>query len=241
MSEQTALVKKDSFTALTKDRERVKKVIAANLGNVPDASAFSLPRIKTPSGGTQSWNIPTAQGEDNAKHLDCIILAHQPCRGYWPGEFKGGEPPQCSSPDGVTGFGDPGGSCRSCPYAQWESAASGRGQACKAMWRLFILREGAILPYLLTLSPTSLKPFQTYMTTLAFTATPYYLAITRIGLDKAKNADGIDYSVATFQQVGELGEEDEARIEEYAQLIEPYLTAPVGAEEYAGEDGGIET
>lgn len=241
MSDEKALVKKEQFTALTSNRERVKKVIEANLGAVPDASAFSLPRIKTPSGGGQSWTLPTARGEETVPHIDCIILAHQPCRGYWPGEFKGGEPPQCSSPDGVTGFGDPGGSCRSCPMAQWESAQSGRGQACKAMWRLFVLRTGAILPYLLTLSPTSLKAFQTYMTTLAFTATPYYLAITRIGLDKAKNADGIDYSVATFRQVGELGEEDEARIEEYAGLIQPYLTTPVGAEEYVGEDGGIET
>lgn len=240
MSEQTALVKKDSFTALTKDRERVKKVIAANLGNVPDASAFSLPRIKTPSGGGQTWNIPTAQGEESAKRLDCIILAHQPCRGYWPGEFKGGEPPRCSSPDGATGFGDPGGSCRSCPYAQWESAANGRGQACKAMWRLFILREGAILPYTLTLSPTSIRPFTSYMTTLSLSGLPYFGVITRIGLEKAQNPDGITYAQATFQQVGELGEDDEGRVEEYSEMVEPYLSIPVQAEEYAGEGGAVD-
>lgn len=241
MSEETALVKKEKFVALAGNRERVTKVLQANLASMPDASAFSLPRIRMPSSGSQAWAVPTAQGEESTDHIDCIILAHQPCRGYWPGEFRGNEPPRCSSPDGIVGYGDPGGECRSCPLAQWESAQNGRGQACKAMWRLFILREGAILPYLLTLPPTSLKAFQTYMTTLAFTATPYYLAITRVGLDKAQNAEGIAYSVATFQQVGELTEEDEARIEEYAELIGPYLTAPVAAEEYTGEDGGIET
>lgn len=240
MSDEKALVRKEQFTALTKDRERVSKVIAANLANAPDASAFSLPRIKTPSGGAQNWSVPTAQGEDNVKHLDCIILAHQPCRGYWPGEFKGGEPPQCSSPDGVTGFGDPGGNCRSCPHAQWGSAANGRGQACKSMWRVFVLRKDAILPYCLTLPPTSIRPFTTYMTTLSLSGLPYFGVITRIGLEKAQNPDGITYGQATFQQVGELGEEDEARIEKYSEMLGPHLSIPVQAEDYADEDGELD-
>jgi hypothetical protein len=108
------------------------------------------------------------------------------------------------------------------------------------MWRLFILREDAILPYTLTLSPTSIRPFTTYMTTLSLSGLPYFGVVTRIGLDKAKNADGIGYSVATFQQVGELDEDDEGRVEEYAEMIQPYLTTPVQAEEYAGDDGGVD-
>jgi len=239
MSEK-ALVKKEGFVALAKDQERVKKVLQANLAGMTDASAFTLPRIKMPTSGAQVWTVPTAQGEETVKHVDCIILAHQPCRGYWPGEFRGNEPPRCSSPDGVTGYGDPGGSCRACPLAQWESAQDGRGQACKAMWRLFVLRQGAILPYLLTLAPTSIKPFQVYMTTLSFTATPYYRAISRISLEKARSANGIDYSKAAFRQVGELSDKDEARIEEYAEMIQPYLTTPVQAEEYANGDGAVD-
>ena len=113
MTEQ-ALVKKEQFVALGGDRERVRKVLEANLAGMTDASAFSLPRIRMPSRGAQSWELPTAQGEETLPQIDCIILAHQPCRGYWPGDFRGNEPPQCSSPDGVTGYGDPGGSCRSC-------------------------------------------------------------------------------------------------------------------------------
>ena len=106
---ETALVKKEEFVALAKDQERVKKVLQANLGNMTDASAFSLPRIKMPSSGAQVWSVPTAQGEETVRQLDCIILTHQPCRGYWPGDFRGNEPPACSSPDGVTVLGGPQG------------------------------------------------------------------------------------------------------------------------------------
>jgi len=238
----TALVKTQEFVALAQNRERIEKVLKANLGSATDLSAAALQRIRMPAGGALAWTIPTAGGEESAPQLDCVIVAHQPCRAYWPGEFSGASvPPECSSPDGVAGFGEPGGTCRTCPHAQWESADSGRGQACKAGWRLFILRPSAILPHALTLSPTSLRPFQAYMTSLTSAALPYYLAITRIALAKAHSAGGIAYSVATFQKVGEMDEADEGRIEQYAQMVAPFLASPVGAEDYAQEDGGIET
>lgn len=220
----------DKYPIVGGQSEQVKQVIEANIGEDMDISPFDLERIKIPTGGSTSW----PNGEDV---LERIIVAWSNCRGYWPEDFSGSEPPQCSSPDGKTGYGDPGGECKECPLAQFNSAEEGRGQACKAMQRLLLLGEDDWLPTMLTLPPTSLKAFKLYMTSMARQGRIFYSVITEIGLTTETNSSGIEYSTVTFSDGDWLDQEAIKPIKAYHESVAPMLeTVPVGNDEYAGEE-----
>jgi len=231
---EMALVKADEFVALSEDFSEVKEIISENLGNMDDADAFSLPSVKMPTGGGVSWSVPTLEGEESEKEVEGVIVYNAPCRAFWPGDFAGGEPPQCSSTDGIIGQGDPGGSCRSCPYSKFGSDEKSGGQACKAMQRLFMLRGEEVLPTLVTLPPTSKKPFRQFVTSLTSRRIPYYAVKVAIGLEKATNRGGINYAKATFKVTGRIDDPKLLeRIRAYRAVIEPIISQkPVDAEEY---------
>jgi hypothetical protein len=58
--------------------------------------------------------------------------------------------------------------------------------------------------------------------------------VTKVGLEKTKNAQGIVYSRATFASGGRLNPEQTARVKEYAAMLQPFLesapSAPSAAE-----------
>lgn len=194
-----------------------------------------------PGAGGKTWSVPTPNGDVAISEIAAIIVAFQPCRAYWPGAYQGNVPPACSSPDGKTGFGDPGGDCRTCPHAQWGTAVDQqgnrtRGQACKSLIRIFLLTEGVVMPYLLALPPTSLKAYQAYLVKRTMVPESYRSVITRIGLEANTNEAGIKYSRATFEKVRGLDAESSERIERYAESVGPLLTVPVMAEDYAAGD-----
>jgi len=244
MAQEKALVKPESFPPLAGALEQVQDVVRENLGETADITPFDLERIRIPAGGGTQWELPDGT---TAPAFDAVIIGWSNCRGYWPGSFAGGEPPQCWSTDGVTGIGDPGGECRRCPYAQFGTAVgadgeSRRGQACKAMRRLLLLLPGQALPVLLTLPPTSLRPCRQYMLRLVSSdRLAYWQVITRFGLARQTNRSGIAYSVVSLERGAVLPEEMAARAKAYADAVRGILSGPVAADEYVAPNGeGVE-
>lgn len=167
-----------------------------NLGGEP-ISMTDLVRIKVPSGGGTTWEVPTVEGDDElVKEIQGIIIFSKMTRAYWVDEFTGAKnPPDCSSDDGIIGRGDPGGLCVNCPMAQWESSPKGDGnQACKKVQLLFVMVPGNVLPYLIPVPPGSLKNVRKYMVGLSGKGISYSQCVTSFKLTKADSKKGITYS-----------------------------------------------
>ena len=182
---------------------------------------MSFQRVKIPAGGALQFEIPTEDPDnpDYARTLEGVILYNHSAYTLWPegSEYDEDTKPLCSSVDGKTGIGEPGGACATCPMNAYGSARDGgRGKACKNMRDIYLLRSGEYLPLQLSLPPTSLRPFNDFMT-LAFVARrrPSYSAIVEIGLKRAESG-GYTYSVATFRKVRDLEGEGLAAVKSYA-------------------------
>lgn len=169
-------------------------------------NVFDFPETAVPSGGSTTWTVPTSDGETEAKVLDCIILDIQRVRQFYPGAFTGESiPPQCASPDGKVGIGDPGGDCATCPHAQWGSADN-NSQACSERRHVLLLMPGSVMPYFLNVPPSSIKALKRYTLQLAGQGKPFFAVRTQIALEKTKNATGIDYSQCVFKAADGLDE-----------------------------------
>ncbi len=225
------IVKKDAtaspFVIFKTPVSEIQDAVAANLGD-GGVNTWDFERIKIPAGGGTAWTIQSLDGEELVKELAGIIVAWRDTRAYWsvPMEQSDGNmPPDCYSLDAHTGTGKPGGDCRKCPFAQFGSDPRGDGQACKLVRQLFFVREDNLLPEIVNLPPSSLKPARQYFMRLASKAVPCYSLITKIGLEKTKNAQGIVYSRATFTSGGRLTPEQAARVKEYAGMLQSFLEA----------------
>jgi hypothetical protein len=181
----------------------------------------NFPRIKIPSGGSLQFELPGGNPEDPdySKTLEGVILYTHSANAYWVnGGYDEDEngPPNCSSVDGVSGVGVPGGMCAVCPMNAWNSGANGKGKACKNMRHLYFLRDGDFIPVLISLSPTSLRPYNDF-------ASSCFIArrrgscgsVVQIGLKRMNNGKD-DYSVATFKKLYDFTGEKLASIRSYA-------------------------
>jgi hypothetical protein len=178
-------------------------------------------RIKLPAGGSTTFEIPGEEpGETEAvKEFAGVIIYHHPLYAFYHEKYAGGtNPPNCGSYDGFYGQGNPGGNCLSCPSNQFGSGANG-GKACKNRRRIFILREGEILPLLLSLPTGSLKEFSRYVKRLLARGKKTNSVVTRFSLTKATNAGGIVYSQAQFAVERSLSPEEYVLIEPLSAQI----------------------
>ena len=223
MKKETAIEVADTgYLVLQKD-SNIVEIVEENLGS-EGVSSYDLDRVKIPAGGATAFEVPTLEGEESIKEIEGIIIFWKTARAYWPEKFNGeNNPPQCSSVDGEVGQGTPGGYCSKCPLAQFGSADNGKGQACKQMRQLFIVRENDILPLVLTLPPTSIKPAKQYFMRLASKGIKYTHAVTRITLEKAKSGEGITYSKAAFALVKQLEPAVCTKIDAFVESIRPML------------------
>ena len=87
--------------------------------------------------------------------------------------------------------------------AQFGSGENG-GMACKQKRCLYLLREGELLPIIMTLPTGSLGEFTKYITRLVAKGKHANTVVTRFSLKKAQNSTGIAYSQATFATVRNL-------------------------------------
>lgn len=166
-----------------------------------DGLQLSFERIKVPSGGGLAFEVPDENGDtDVQKELLGIIVGHGPENVYYMSEFTGGsEPPDCVAVDGKLGTGSPGGDCAECPYNQWGSGTDGIGKACQNRHKVFILFDGELFPYMLTLPATSIKNFSDFVKRNVMKNRRTSSFVTRVGLMKDKSKTGIEYSKCTFE------------------------------------------
>jgi hypothetical protein len=203
----------------------IREAIDANVGDA-GLSAGDFERIKVPAGGGIAWSVQGLDGEEMIKELSGIIIAWRDTRAYWSlsmEESDGSMPPDCYSMDARTGTGKPGGDCHKCPLAQFGSDPKGEGQACKLIRQLFLIREDNLLPEIVNLPPSSVKPARQYFLRLASKGVPCYSVITKLALEKTKNGQGIVYSKAALTSGGRLTPEQAARAKQYAAMIDPFL------------------
>lgn len=210
------------------------------------ANRFDLENITVPSGKSAAmWSLPTLDGEDEAvKTIDGVIIYSQDIRVRYEKSFDesgGGDQPDCSSVDAVTGQGNPGGDCATCPFAQWGSArpkADGterKGQACQAKRLLWMVRPEQMLPTIVVAPPTSLKIVRQYQIKLAGRGLRSWQVATSLGLEKAQSGDGIGYYKIQPKMLGELSQDEIDRIKPLVEMAAPVVdVSDYGSDEAEG-------
>lgn len=186
-------------------------------------SPFDLDKISMPGAGGLTWNVPTEEGVRPKEAIEGIILHQHPTRQLYEGAYDAANPspPRCASYDGVTGHGDPGGSCAVCPLGQF-------GGPCKPYRFLYVLFPDKTVPTLLILPRTSLsrrlpKGFAKYVSKLAFRGKVPAQMVSRISLEQRKQGMG---SVAVFDEGAALSPEHYALVREYATAFKGALGFP---------------
>lgn len=182
---------------------------------------MNFPRIKIPGGGSTQFEIPSDNPEkpDYTPAIEGIILFNHNTNAYWEegSEYDMNTSPACSSPDGKTGYGTPGGACEGCPFNQYGTDTNGgKGKACKNMRSLYILQNNAVMPINLLLPPTSLGAFSEFArNAFLMRKRQPWGSLVRIELRKASNGSN-NYAVATFKLLGDFTGEKLAEVKAYA-------------------------
>lgn len=159
----------------------------------------SFEHIKIPAGGGLAYELPGEDPEspDTEKEFSAVILFHHPINSYYKEKFTGANnPPDCASIDGKLGVNSQTGECRdckSCPLAKFGSGENG-GMACKQKRRMYLIREGEMLPMIMTLPTGSLGEFTKYVTRLVTKGMKANSVVTKFTLKRAQNSTGINYS-----------------------------------------------
>lgn len=214
------------IAAFEADLTTIQAAMNTNIG--PEGlSEFDLSRIKIPTGGGIQWPVSSLEeGDKFEADIEGVIELVRQTRGYHSqpiSEGMGNQPPDCSSPDGVNGIGNPGGNCGQCPFSKYGSASGGRGQACKQTSQVFVLRGSLLLPEVFSLPPTSLKSVRQYLLKLTAQGLPYYAVVTGFSLERTKNALGIAYSRAVLRFVRRLSQEELSRARQYHEMLRPLV------------------
>lgn len=102
---------------------------------VPTTEDIQLPRIRLAQGLTPEVGDGTAKpgdwlvpGKPAQKTLTATVLGIRRTRNLWKfDEMTQMRSTVCSSPDSITGVGEPGGDCATCPMAKWTPNPEGNG------------------------------------------------------------------------------------------------------------------
>lgn len=212
------------FLALQMPETELQGLIRANIGN-RTLDAFSLDRIKTPSGGATMWMVETLDGTQALDEIEGIIIHWATRRSYWEQRSPDGSPPDCSSPDGLTGFGSPGGACHDCAFNMFGTAVTdkgepGRGKACSEYRQLFMLKPDSLLPIVVNAKPGSLKSVDTYFNRLLGAGIKSTALVTKLGLSKQRSKGGQDFAMIEPRAGNRLDPEAVARVEAVAVMYE---------------------
>ena len=213
-----------------------------------DMDRIPFGRIKIAPAAAGVYNItdPGEEDEVPVRDFEGVVLMSHNCNAYWPVPF--GTPgadknPACASMDAIEGVTQDGEvvQCHGCPYNKFETAkgGEGKGKACKNMRRLYILREGDVLPMVLSLPPSSLEAYDKYRTRCSTAGKKPQAVMTKFTLVKAKNAEGTAYSKPQFEAVSVLPLDEVERVREYAAgMIKSAQKAGITVDDYAVPEDG---
>lgn len=198
----------------------------------PDTTEFDLKRFRVGRGGSTSWTYIKFGEEQTAKELEGVILAIGNRRAFYEkgfGQGGDGAPPDCSSADGITGYGvlpdsalkafkggavkaedgktgGAGFNCYDCPFSQWESAVNddgspGRGQRCKAARAVYFLESGDNVPSVIVLPPASLGNAKKFVASFIQEGLPLFAVRVKASLEKSVSG-GYPHARAVFKMAG---------------------------------------
>ncbi|MDE6746546.1 MAG: hypothetical protein K2J72_07895 [Oscillospiraceae bacterium] len=203
--QETTITKNDTNYAALKNN--ALDIIKNNLKNQPlSLQLFDI--IKSPSGGSTSFTIPTLSGETMEKSITGIILDYTTPRAYWdtPDPVEG-TPSVCFSSDSLVSHD--GKACGTCPFNDFGSKdGETNAKACKESVVLFLLRPDNIMPILVRVPVSSKMLFQRYMTRLIGKMIPVSGVVTKITLEKTTNKTGQPYATYNFEAVETLSTEE---------------------------------
>lgn len=189
----------------------IRKIYAEILAAQEEVGGTVTYRAKVATGGGKSFDIDTGNEDTDTStpKLTGVIIHSHKCNARFD-ESTTGEPPVCSSMDGIVGTNTETGemhSCKDCPYNQYGSSAKGSGKACKNMIRLYMIVEGSPIPLVISLPPTSLKPWQNYrLGVLAPLKFKPVEVVTELTLTPQVSKSGNKYSMVKPRLIGKLGE-----------------------------------
>lgn len=161
--------------------------------------------------------------------LEVIVVDYSTQRAQWSSSLEdsgGGSPPDCSSSDGKTGIGEPGGMCgipktdSCCPLNEFGSADKGEGKSCKEFRVLLCVMPDCLMPRVVVLPPSSLKPWKTYLQRLTSHMVPFDAVMTKISLTEQTSRGGQKFSQAKFEVGKQL---DRGSIAHVAALTKPMI------------------
>ncbi len=233
----TDLVPFENYAIAKIDLPDLLETIQANVGDA-QIGERQLDRIKMPSGGSTSWTVPTLEGDVDTKALTGVVVFSKLVRAYWTTSYDEGEGddiPDCVSNDSAQAFPpgdftppaqahDGGGfACATCAFAKFGSDPDGRGQACQQKRLLFMLTEGDLLPVVVALSPTSLKPAADFMLRLTRAGLPYWKVGITVTLDKY--TDPKPHARAVFTKAFDLDDDAIANVKAYRDALLPAFRA----------------
>lgn len=220
------------FKVLTQDAEMVNEnldIIRENLAG-EKLNPQDLERITIPSGtSAPAWAVTTAAGTKAVEHIDGIMIAITSPRAYWSKamEEDGKSPPDCSSPDGQIGYGDPGGDCVACPFNEWGTSKTGSktGKACKEQRLLFMLTPDNFLPVVVQAPVTSIENVRKYNQRLSTIPKLYKHVYTRLTLNKV-DGDPFEYYEIVPQHMGNVEGDQLEILKAYVASLTPLLSNP---------------
>jgi len=228
------------------------EIISENIGE-GGISPLDLDRVRIPAGGGTSWEVPSLEGTEAVKELEGIVIAWSGPRVYWSvglDDRDDGEvgAPDCYSDDGKVGIGmfgagsegNPTGSCGDCPMAQWGSkdpdpTVKAGAPACREQRLLYLLRPDSLLPMIVVLPPTSIRPFRGYMMRLSNAAVPYYGVTTKMALEQQKSG-AMKWSTVVPTLGRRLSEDEVKAVAEYRTSLGVDAAGSIGGGARAAGD-----
>lgn len=232
--ETTAVATRPKYAILHSSPQDIQALLE-NLG--PLDPFGTMDRLKVPTGGGTTWQVPTLRGEESAKDITGVILWIRPNRSFWRNSYDetgGGTPPDCSSDDLIEGMGDPGGLCARCPFNQWGSLAQlnpkrddSQGKACRETRLLFLVQPTKRLPLVVIVPPSSLSgkfpgTVQKYLLGLASEGLPPWAVETTLSLHTEKMGK-FPVAIIKATLARELPPEDAARFKAVADVFKPVM------------------
>lgn len=214
-------------TALAEQTTGFQQLAGMNMAQVMaeelDGLDTTFERIRIPSSGTTVFEVPGEDGEpETVKEFSAVVLYHHPLFAYYKTKYTGGNnPPDCGSFDGITGEGEPGGTCKTCCYNQFGTGENG-SKACKNRRRIYVLREGEIFPLLLSLPTGSLREFTKYIKRLLTRGKRPGMVVTKFSLKKATSKNSLLYAQVQFAIDRTLTLEEQAVVGQIAEQIKSY-------------------
>lgn len=221
----TALVPVEQYAIMQHSAEDIARVMMENAG-AAGLTLRDFERVSFPTGGNTQFIVNTLEGTENVDELLGICVAFRDLRVMWKTSFAesgGGAPPDCYSDDLIAGHGSPGGECAHCPLNEFGSADQGDGKKCKQYRLLFMLSKNAVLPFILSIPPSSLQDCRRFFMRFSARGRAFRDHIISVKLIRDKSRSGISYSRAVFSVQQALDETARALVESYSRAMSTML------------------